>query len=133
MGREKYARFAPRSYATVQEELVKAMVYARVGRNGWSVMMALCQKIYADGRFGRVSADQIARRTGLTRAQIARGMAELRGKGIIVPVIRKTKDGSRHLDRSAYGHVAQYCITRDLWNAISVKAVDDDGVADGQS
>jgi hypothetical protein len=60
-------------------------------------------------------------------------MAELRGKGIIVPVIRKTKDGSRHLDRSAYGHVAQYCITRDLWNAISVKAVDDDGVADGQS
>lgn len=133
MAKEKYARFAPRSYATVQEELTKAMASAQVGRNGWPVMMALCHKIYSDGRFGRVSADQIARRTGLTHAQISRGMAELRGKGIVVPVIRKTKDGCRRLDRSAYGHVAQYCITRDLWNAISASAVDDGDNAGGES
>lgn len=133
MAKEKYARFAPRSYATVQEELTKALASAQVGRNGWPVMMALCHKIYSDGRFGRVSADQIARRTGLTHAQISRGMAELRGKGIVVPVIRKTKDGCRRLDRSAYGHVAQYCITRDLWNAISASAVDDGDNAGGES
>ena len=130
MGREKYARFAPSSYATVQEKLTKAMVSAQVGRNGWPVMMALCHKIYADGRLGRASADQIARRTGLTHAQISRGMSELRGKGIVVPVIRKTKDGCRHLDRSAYGHVAQYCITRDLWNATLADRIDDPGSAD---
>ena len=124
-GRDAFARFAPLSYATVQEGLTRAMASARVGSNGWPVMVALCHKIYADGRLGRASADEIARRTGLTHAQIMRGMRELRDKGIIVPVIRKTKEGYRHPDRSAFGHVAQYCITRDLWGVISAGQSDD--------
>ena len=94
------------------------MARAQIGRNGWPVMVALCHKIYANGRLGRASSDEIARRTGLTYTQISRGMRELRDKGIIAPVIRKTKEGYRRPDRSAYGHVAQYCITRDLWAAI---------------
>lgn len=113
-----FARFEPLTYATVQKELTKAMVEKQVGRNGWAVMIALCHKIYADGRLGRTPAAEISERTGLTRAQIARGMMELRDKGIIAPVIRKTADGYRHPDRSNYGHVAQYCITKDLWAAI---------------
>ena len=117
-GKDAFARFEPLSYATIQEELTKAMVGKRVGRNGWAVMVALCHKIYADGRLGRASAAEISKRTGLTHAQIARGMMELRDKRVIVPVIRKTADGYRHPDRSNYGHVAQYCITRDLWARI---------------
>ena len=117
-GKDAFARFNPLSYATIQEELTKAMARERVGRNGWAVMVALCQKIYADGRLGRASADEIARRTGLTRAQIARGMMELRNKGLIVPVIRKTAEGFRHPDRPSYGHVAQYCFPRDLWKSM---------------
>ena len=126
-GRDAFARFAPLTYATVQEELTRAMARAQIGRNGWPVMVALCHRIYADGRLGRTSADEIARRTGLTHAQIMRGMRELRDKGIIAPVIRKTKEGYRHPDRSAYGHVAQYCITRDLWAAISSSPGDGPG------
>ena len=44
----------------------------------------------------------------------------LRDKNIIVPVVRKTADGFRKLDRSNYGHVAQYCITRDIWKLVSL-------------
>ena len=118
-GKDAFVRFEPLTYATVQRELTKAMVEKQVGRNGWAVMIALCHKIYADGRLGRTPAAEISERTGLTRAQIARGMMELRDKGIIAPVIRKTADGYRHPDRSNYGHVAQYCITRDLWAKMS--------------
>lgn len=50
------------------------MAQRQVGRNGWPVMVALCYKIYADGRLGRTSVNEIARRTGLTHAQIARGI-----------------------------------------------------------
>ena len=109
-GKDAFARFAPLSYATIQEELTCAMVRKQVGRNGWAVMVALCYKIYADGRLGRASADEIAGRTGLTNAQIARGMAELRNKGIIAPIERKTREGCCQPDRSNYGHVAQYHI-----------------------
>ena len=119
-GKDAFARFEPLTYATVQKELTKAMVEKQVGRNGWAVMIALCHKIYADGRLGRASAEEIARRSGLTRYQIARGMTELREKNIIVPVVRKTADGFRKLDRSNYGHVAQYCITRDIWKLVSL-------------
>ena len=97
-----------------------ALVSKQVGRNGWAVMVALCRKVYADGRLGRASAEEIVRRSGLTRYQIARGMTELREKNIIVPVVRKTADGFRKLDRSNYGHVAQYCITRDIWKLVSL-------------
>lgn len=93
------------------------MVREQFGRNGWAVMVALCHKIYADGKLGRVSADEIVRRTELTRAQVSRGMKELRDKKIIAPVIRVTREGYRHMDRSNYGHVAQYRITADLWKA----------------
>ena len=89
-GRDAFARFAPLTYATIQEELTRAMARAQIGRNGWPVMVALCHKIYANGRLGRASSDEIARRTGLTYTQISRGMRELRDKGIIAPVIRKT-------------------------------------------
>lgn len=117
-GKDAFARFKPLSYATVQEELTKDMVRKKIGRNGWAVMVALCHKIYVDGRLGRTPAAEISKRTGLTCAQIARGMMELRDKQIITPVSRKTADGYRHPDRSNYGHVAQYCITRDLWARI---------------
>lgn len=119
-GKDAFARFAPLSYATIQEELTRAMVRGQVGRNGWAVMVALCHKVYADGKLGRASADEIARRTGLTNAQVARGMAELRSKGLIAPVMRRTKEGCRQPDRSNYGHVAQYCISGDVWAGVEV-------------
>ncbi len=121
---DAFVRFPSQSYATIQKELTKAMAQRQVGRNGWPVMVALCYKIYADGRLGRTSANEIARRTGLTHAQCARGMMELRDKGLTVPVIRKTEEGFRRLDRSTHGHVAQYCFTRDIWEAINIESSD---------
>ena len=114
--RNEFARFEPGGYCTIPYFLVKEMAERRVASNGWPVMMALCRRIYADGRLGKCSRDEIRRCTGLTYAQIARGMAELRDKGIIVPVTRKTAQGYRHPDRSNFGHVAQYCISRKLWS-----------------
>lgn len=61
---DAFVRFPSQSYATIQKELTKAMAQKQVGRNGWPVMVALCYKIYADGRLGRTSANEIARRTG---------------------------------------------------------------------
>lgn len=115
-----FARYPSLTYSTIPEGLLLALVRKQVGRNGWAVMVALCRKVYADGRLGRASAEEIASCLGLSRYQIARGMTELRGKGIIVPVVRKTADGFRKLDRSNYGHVAQYCITSDVWNGIEL-------------
>ena len=115
-----FARYPSLTYSTIPEGLLLALVRKQVGRNGWAVMVALCRKVYADGRLGRASAEEIASCSGLSRYQIARGMTELRGKGIIVPVVRKTADGFRKLDRSNYGHVAQYCITSDVWNDIEL-------------
>lgn len=119
-GKDVFARYPSLTYSTIPEGLMLALVSKQVGRNGWAVMVALCRKVYADGRLGRASAEEIARRSGLTRYQIARGMTELREKNIIVPVVRKTADGFRKLDRSNYGHVAQYCITRDIWKLVSL-------------
>ncbi|MBR0404307.1 MAG: hypothetical protein IJI68_03750 [Eggerthellaceae bacterium] len=118
--RVAYARFAPLSYATVQEGLTRAMASAQVGRNGWPVMVALCHRVYADGTLGRASADEIAGRTGLTRAQVARGMAELRGKGIVEPVERRDGEGFSRPDRPAWGHVARYRISADVWAAMEL-------------
>ena len=119
-GKDVFARYPSLTYSTIPEGLMLALLSKQVGRNGWAVMVALCRKVYADGRLGRASAEEIARRSGLTRYQIARGMTELREKNIIVPVVRKTADGFRKLDRSNYGHVAQYCITRDIWKLVSL-------------
>ena len=116
--RNDFIRYPSRSFSVINDELAKAMVRKQVGRNGWAVMFALSHRTYTDGKLGRMSAAEIVERTGLTLAQVARGMAELRNKGIIVPVVRKTAEGYRHLDRSNYGHVAQYCITKDLWTII---------------
>ena len=102
------------------------LVARRVGRNGWAVMVALCRKVYADGRLGRCSAADIAERTGLSAYQVARGMAELRERGVIAPVIRRTANGRRAPDRSNFGHVAQYCITRDVWAKVSTEPADPD-------
>ena len=88
-GKDVFARYPSLTYSTIPEGLMLALVSKQVGRNGWAVMVALCRKVYADGRLGRASAEEIARRSGLTRYQIARGMTELREKNIIVPVVRK--------------------------------------------
>ena len=117
-GKDCFAKFPKLSYATIQDGLLKLLVETQVGRNGWAVIVAMCRTIYFDGRFGRISAKDIAATTGMSSYQIARGMTELREKGIIVPVYRTTSEGYRHLDRSNLGHVAQYCFTKDAWKRI---------------
>ena len=115
---DPFARYPPTTFATVQVGLVKLMTEKKVGRNGWAVMVALCRKVYADGRLGRTPATEISEASGLTAYQVARGMKELRDKGIIAPVTRKTAQGYRHPDRSNYGHVAQYRFTKNAWACI---------------
>ena len=83
-------------------------------------MVAMCRKVYGDGKLGRISAEEIAERTGLTAAQVARGMRELRERNIIVPIIRKNSKGKRSFDRSSFGHVAQYCITTEVWRQVAL-------------
>lgn len=46
--------------------------------------------------------------TGLSLAQVARGMAELRGGGVIEPVEVEGPDGRLRPDRPSFGHVAQF-------------------------
>lgn len=115
---DPFARYPASTFSTVQVGLVRLMSEMKVGRNGWAVMVALCRKVYADGRLGRTPAAEIAEAAGLTAYQVARGMKELRDKGIIAPVTRKTAQGYRHPDRSNYGHVAQYRFTKKAWARI---------------
>lgn len=96
------------------------MVGRRVGRNGWVVMVALCRKLYKDGCFGMSSSKEMAAFTGLSAYQIARGMTELREKGLIVPLIVKDVDGRRRPDRSSSGHVARYCVARSIWETVEL-------------
>ena len=70
----------------------------------------------------RASADELSSRCGLTRQQIARGMMDLRGRGIIEPVIITKADGRQAPDRSAFGHVAQYRISPDVWATVRLSA-----------
>ena len=114
----EYARFPQRTYSTIQQGLMQVLVERKVGRNGLMVMIALCGAVYADGRLGRMSSDLMSEITGLTANQNARGMKELRDKKIITPVIRRTKEDYRHPDRSNFGHVAQYCFTKEVWARI---------------
>ena len=83
-------------------------------------MTALCHRIYENGKLGRASAHEISEITGLTAYQVARGMTELRDKGVIVPVIKKDANGRRWADRSVKGHVAQYCIGQDTWATVEL-------------
>ena len=45
-------------------------------------------------------------------------MTELRDKGFIIPVKRKTEQGYCKPGRSNTGHVARYCIAPDVWEMI---------------
>jgi|GEM_PF-1133203 len=123
-GLDPFARYPASTFATVPGGLACLMAEKRVGRNGWAVMVALCRRVYADGRLGRTPAAEIAEASGLTAYQVARGMKELRDKGIIAPVTRKTAQGYRHPDRSNYGHVAQYRFTKKAWARIETVAAD---------
>ena len=88
--------------------LVRILVERKVGRNGWPVMVALCSGVHADGTIDRKSAGRICEMTGLSPAQVARGMAELRGGGVIEPVEVEGPDGRLRPDRPSFGHVAQF-------------------------
>lgn len=120
-----FARYPSGSYATLQDGLVAALVARKVGRNGWAVLVAMCHKVYFDGRLGWMSAREISRRTGLTTRQVAHGMAELRDKGMIAPVLRRGADGAWRPDRSRLGHVAQYRIADDVWATVSLQSHDE--------
>ena len=117
---EPFARYPPRSYTTMPDGLIVEMIERKVGRNGWAVMAALSHRIYGDGKLGRVSAAELSKSFRLTPRQVAHGMEELRSKGVIVPVVRKGADGAWTPDRSRFGHVAQYCITKDVWAAVEL-------------
>ena len=121
-GREAFARFSPLTYSTIPEVLAHVLAREQVGRNGCLVFIALCRKVYADGKFGRASAEELSRRCGLTRQQIARGMMDLRGKGIVEPVVRTTADGRRAPDRPGFGHVAQYRIEPNVWATVKCES-----------
>ncbi|MBQ9069118.1 MAG: hypothetical protein IJ131_08675 [Eggerthellaceae bacterium] len=116
-----YARYPASTFTTLPEALVRALIGRQVGRNGWAVLTVLCRMVYTDGRLGTVGAEKVAETTGLTLAQVARGMRDLRQRGIIAPVIRKNARGYRHLDKPCFGHVAQYCICKDIWAAVELK------------
>ena len=60
-------------------------------------------RMVTTGRLCRVGAAEISERFGLTKNQIARGMTELRNKGIIEPIMRTIEKGYRHRDRSTFG------------------------------
>ena len=83
-------------------------------------MVALCRKLYEDGCFGMSSSKEMAAFTGLSAYQIARGMTELREKGLIVPLIVKDADGRRRPGRSSSGHVARYCVARSIWETVEL-------------
>ena len=90
---KNFARYPSLAYSAVQDRITTALVQRKVGRNGWAVMVAMCRKVYGDGKLGRISAEGIVERTGLTTAQVSRGMRELRERSIIVPIIRKNSKG----------------------------------------
>lgn len=120
-GSDTFAHYPNFTFATIQDGLIHYCVDRELGRNGWVVLLALCHTVYYDGRFRTTGAEEIAERTGLTKAQIARGMTELREKKIIEPVMRTTAKGYRHKDRSTFGHIAQYRFTWDAWHSINVE------------
>ena len=119
-GSDTFTHYPNFSFATIQNGLIRYCVERELGRNGRAVLLALCHTVYYDGRFRTTSAKEISERTGMRKSQIARGMAELRDKKIIEPVMRTTSNGYRHKDRSTFGHVAQYRLTWDAWQSMDV-------------
>lgn len=89
-GYSPYARYQP-PYATVPMGLVRLLVDKGVGRNGWAVMAALSCGVHENGVLDVQSAASACEMTGLTRNQVARGMAELRDKGVIAPCPRRPR------------------------------------------
>ncbi len=117
---DSFARYPSRSYTVMPDGLLVEMIERKVGRNGWAVMAALGHRVYADGKLGRVPAAELSESFRLTPRQVAHGMEELRGKGVIAPVARKGADGSWAPDRSRFGHVAQYRIAGDVWASVDL-------------
>ena len=103
-----YVRYTTKTYTTMPDALVAAMARRRVGRNGWAVMACLCKGTFEDGTLAQRSAERLSQECGLNLNQIARGMKELRDKEIIAPVVRRGRYGRKYVDRSNYGHVAQW-------------------------
>ena len=104
----------------LQKGLVTELASRQVGRNGLIVMMALCRKVYDDGKLGRASAASISEYTGLNLRQVERGMADLRERGVIEPVRFKDDDGRWRHDRSCGGHVVQHRIAKDVWASVQL-------------
>ena len=104
----------------LQKGLVTELASRRVGRNGLIVMIALCRKVYDDGKLGRASAISISEFTGLGLRQVERGMADLKERGIIEPVRFKDDEGRWRYDRSCGGHVAQHRIAKEIWENVQL-------------
>ena len=117
---DPFARYPSGTYAAMQDGLIAELAVRQVGRNGLIVMLALCRKVYVDGRLGRAPAAEISRSTGLTLRQVAHGMKDLRDRGVIVPVVRERADGTIAPDRSRLGFVAQYRIAQDVWSSVEL-------------
>ena len=123
-GKECFVRYPKFSYATLQDGLTRVLLEKEVGRNGWEVMAILSKAVYYDGRFRPIGAEEMSKQFGLTKAQISRGMAELRDKDIITPVTVTTYRGFRKPDRSNFGHIAQYRFTSEVWRMIERESDD---------
>ena len=118
----RYAQYPPLGFSVVPQGLVMELGARRVGRNGLIVMIDLCRQVYEDGAIGRTPARDMSDRTGLSAYQVARGMAELRDKGVIEPVTVRGRDDVRRPDRSTHGHVARYRISDDVWKQVELCA-----------
>ncbi len=118
----RFARYPPLAFTTIPQGLIAELSARKVGRNGLIVMLALCRKVYDDGRLGRASALSIAEFTGLGLRQVERGMADLKERGIIEPVRFKDDEGRWRFDRSCGGHVAQHRIAKEIWDNVQLDA-----------
>lgn len=116
----RFARYPPLTFTMIQQGLIAELAAREVGRNGLVVMLALCRKVYDDGRLGRASAVSISEYTGLDLRQVERGMADLRARGVIEPVWFKDDEGRWREDRSCGGHVAQQRIAKDVWSSVKL-------------
>lgn len=112
------AHYVRGRFATVPVMLMRLMVGVQLGRNGCMVLLSLCRFVKPNGVFGKMPSKKIVEDTGMTSAQVARGMKELRDKLIIEPLPRTTYDGSIKPDRSNFGHVATYRFTCEAWSRI---------------
>ena len=123
----EYARYPKGTYATIQDGLLRLLAERQVGKNGWPVAVFLCRKVFADGTIGRASSKAIQEATGLTEAQVERGMRELRDKEIIRRVTKATRAGAMVADKSMPYHVARYEFTREAWRRIEKSPPGTDG------